>query len=372
MMDDRMDMNPLSRFGRRAWRGKRLPGPTLDDAGIYSGGLSGAARGARGNIAAHPYLYGAGAGAAGLGAAGYGAYQYFGDDEYDDPRMDMMDDRMDMAIPGVDAARRFGRRVWRGKRLPAPDDAGPLYSGGMSGAIRDPRGTIRGQANRLADSRVGRGVGAANTAVGQGVANHPYLYGAGAAGLGGLGVGYGAGIYTSDDFLGRDDDRMDMASGSKGAIFKKIARAAGIGAAGAAGVAGGVALSQYDGRNARSADDDDMPEGRTDMMGSRSRKDMDSLIDRDKVLQQAIGLNPSANYAGMNTREILNVLYKNDPEAGSMSTERLRSRLDMEAGKQGNAQTYVQKGSSNENQMASTLDGGSLALNLRKMMSNQN
>ena len=104
MMDNRMDMNPLSRFGRRAWRGKRLPGPTLDDAGIYSGGLSGAARGARGNIAAHPYLYGAGAGAAGLGAAGYGAYQYFGDDEYDDPRMDMMDDRMDMAPPGVDAA----------------------------------------------------------------------------------------------------------------------------------------------------------------------------------------------------------------------------------------------------------------------------
>ena len=303
------------------------------------------------HIGQHPMAYGlgaAGAGMAGIGGAGYAAGHYSDDPdpsfwkqagvyglggvpalggyhlgrmgrEFEDPRMDMMpmgrsdmaDPRMNMADPRMNMADpRMNMADPRMNMMPMDrSDMGPMdFVRGMGQRARGAAGGVAGGA-RDAVGRAGEMAGSARDTI-----------------------------------------------GAKGAIWKKIAQAAGI-AGGGAAVGGGA------GYLAGSAGGGD----RADMAGGDKRSDMSALEDRDDVLQKAIQLDPSANFKGMDIRNILETLYRADDKTKQTPTERLRSRLDMESGKADNARDFVATGSSNEGMPQSLDASGGLAMALRRI-----
>jgi hypothetical protein len=164
--------------------------------------------------------------------------------------------------------------------------------------------------------------------------------------------------------------------GRKAALWKKIAAAAGIGAgaAGAAGAgfAGGRATrGDGEGRNDMSAVQGQQGQGQG--QGQRQNQGQGQNqggAERDALIKQAASIAPDSNFDGLNERQILEVLYKDDPNVKTIATDRLLGRLDMEVVGAQNAQKYIKAGDA-----LGILGGGSngaqsIGMTLRAMENN--
>ena len=175
------------------------------------------------------------------------------------------------------------------------------------------------------------------------------------------------GMTTVQD-MGPMDGMMDGARQlKKGAIWRKIAAAAGIGGAAAAA---GYGASQVGGG--------DDGEGRTDMAAmilqrNGGRADMAALQERDAIVKKAQLLEPQVDFTGMNPRQVLETLYKEDKEVKDLPTQRLRGRLDMEVASANDARQYLQADGQGNTPLPQTIGaGGSIGLALRKLQVSMN
>lgn len=275
-------------------------------------------------------------------------------DRQDMERMDMMQrqdmmNRQDMAIPGMGAA----QRGWGRMRGQADDLYGRAQ--GQAGNLRERASGMYGGARGRASDMYEGGMDRAADVYGgarERVAANPMRYGIG-AGAAGLGAAGGAGFMAGRAGGVDDDPRTDMdGGGRKAALWKKIAAAAGIGA-GAAGAAGagfaGGRATRDDGRTDMAAMQNGQAGQRKQSAPANQGQQQstgagEDAAQRDVVLKQAVAIAPDSNFEGLNERQILETLYKDEPNLKTMATDRLRGRLDMEVVGARNAQKYIVAG----------------------------
>ena len=215
--------------------------------------------------------------------------------------------------------------------------------------------------------------------------SNPALYGGiGAAGLGAAGLG-AYGLSRSDMALPGMGGRLHPRDLKKSRVFKKIAKAAGLGAAGlaggAAGFAGGRATAEradMEALAAAKAKEEQANKGQgtegenqeaKEQANARRRANMTVLEERDGLLQKAKVLSPNSDFSGMNSRQILEELYKDIQDVKNIPTDRLRGRLDMEMERRGEVRQYVSEkdGGQDQSLPMSSDNGTSIGLLLRQL-----